>query len=194
MPVCVRSWSPECTVPVEQLLSSSHSPPADAEVRPQAYRFKDTGGSRDTHETDTRTSQTNLKTNPTHRLTRQRPDHTRTPGHTRRPTPHHSPASAVVVTVMATAPGRKKTSGGAGTHTGHESTGKKTPGEPGHTRDTHGTRGRTRAHGTRRQISQPSKPPTTHPHDHATAETVAGSTSAGQAPVPVSQVKSSLDS
>ena len=33
--------------------------------------FKDTGGSRDTHETDTRTSQTNLKTNPTHRLTRQ---------------------------------------------------------------------------------------------------------------------------
>ena len=29
------------------------------------------GGSRDTHETDTRTSQTNLKTNPTHRLTRQ---------------------------------------------------------------------------------------------------------------------------
>ena len=35
------------------------------------YRFKDTGGSRDTHETDTRTSQTNLKTNPNHRLTRQ---------------------------------------------------------------------------------------------------------------------------
>lgn len=35
------------------------------------YRFKDTGGSRDTHETDTRTSQPNLKTNPTHRLTRQ---------------------------------------------------------------------------------------------------------------------------
>ena len=35
------------------------------------FRFKDTGGSRDTHETDTRTSQTNLKTNPTHRLTRQ---------------------------------------------------------------------------------------------------------------------------
>ena len=33
--------------------------------------FKDTGGSRDTHETDTRTSQTNLTTNPTHRLTRQ---------------------------------------------------------------------------------------------------------------------------
>ena len=107
---------------IEQLLSSSHSPKADAEVRPQAYRFKDTGGSRDTHETDTRTSQTNLKTNPTHRLTRQT-NHTPdgTPGHTRRPTPHHSPASAVVVTVMATAPGRqaKKTPGGAGTHTGH---------------------------------------------------------------------------
>ena len=31
-------------------------------------------------------------------------------------------------------------------------------GEPGHTRDTHGTRGRTRAHGTHRQTSQPSKP------------------------------------
>ena len=29
------------------------------------YRLKDTEGSRDTHETDTRTSQTNLKTNPT---------------------------------------------------------------------------------------------------------------------------------
>ena len=40
------------------------------------YRFKDNGGSRDTHETDSRTSQTNLKTNPTHRLTRQT---TRTP-------------------------------------------------------------------------------------------------------------------
>ena len=37
----------------------------------EQYRFKDTGGSRDTHETDTRISQTNLKTNPTHRLTRQ---------------------------------------------------------------------------------------------------------------------------
>ena len=35
------------------------------------FRFKDIGGSRDTHETDTRTSQTNLKTNPTYRLTRQ---------------------------------------------------------------------------------------------------------------------------
>ena len=34
-------------------------------------RFKAHRGSRDTHETDTRTSQTNLKTNPTHRLTRQ---------------------------------------------------------------------------------------------------------------------------
>jgi hypothetical protein len=31
-------------------------------------------------------------------------------------------------------------------------------GEPGHTRDTHGTRGRTKAHGPRRRTSQPSKP------------------------------------
>ena len=31
-------------------------------------------------------------------------------------------------------------------------------GEPGHTRDTHGTRGLTRAHGTHRQTPQPSKP------------------------------------
>ena len=31
-------------------------------------------------------------------------------------------------------------------------------GEPGHTRDTHGTHGRTRAHGSHRQTSQPSKP------------------------------------
>ena len=31
-------------------------------------------------------------------------------------------------------------------------------GEPGHTRNTHGTGGRTRAHGTHRQTSQPSKP------------------------------------
>jgi len=34
-------------------------------------------------------------------------------------------------------------------------TGKKTPGEPGHT---HGTRGRTKAHGPHRRTSQPSKP------------------------------------
>jgi len=39
-----------------------------------------------------------------------------------------------------------------------------TPGEPGHTRDTHGTRGRTKAHGPRRRTSQPSKPTNnTHP-------------------------------
>ena len=44
---------------------------ADDAIPVSFYRFKDTGGSRDTHETDTRTSQTNLKTNPTHRLTRQ---------------------------------------------------------------------------------------------------------------------------
>ena len=49
---------------------------------------------RDTHETDTRTSQSNLKTNPTHRPTQTH-------------TAHHSPdqapgSSAVVVTVMAT--------------------------------------------------------------------------------------------
>ena len=50
-----------------------------------AGRFKDTGGSRDTHETDTRTSQTNLKTNPTRTDTRAT-DHTRDPNpgtHTR---------------------------------------------------------------------------------------------------------------
>ena len=41
--------------------------------------------------------------------------HTRTPGHTRRPTPHHSPASAVVVTVMATAPGRGSSEGASPT-------------------------------------------------------------------------------
>ena len=35
-------------------------------------------------------------------------------------------------------------------------TGKKTPGEPGHTRDAHRTHGRTRAHGSQRQTSQPS--------------------------------------
>ena len=40
------------------------------------YRFKDTGGSRDTHETDTRTSQTNLKTIVIER-------HRGEPGHTR---------------------------------------------------------------------------------------------------------------
>ena len=51
------------------------------------YRFKDTGGSRDTHETDTRTSQTNLKTNPTHRLTRQT---TPEPRDTRVHAPHHT--------------------------------------------------------------------------------------------------------
>jgi hypothetical protein len=37
-----------------------------AGIAGRPYRFKDTGGSRDTHETGTRTSQTNLKTNPTH--------------------------------------------------------------------------------------------------------------------------------
>ena len=51
------------------------------------YRFKDTGGSRDTHETDTRTSQPNLKTNPTHRLTRQT---TPEPRDTRVHAPHHT--------------------------------------------------------------------------------------------------------
>ena len=53
------------------------------------HRFKDTGGSRDTHETDTRTSQTNLKTNPTHRLTRQS-DRTRRPGTHARHASHHT--------------------------------------------------------------------------------------------------------
>ena len=56
--------------------------------------------------------------------------------------------------------------------------GQKTPGargEPGHTRDTHGTRGRTRAHGTHTDKPHIHPNPTTHPHDHATAETVAGS-------------------
>jgi hypothetical protein len=43
-------------------------------------------------------------------------------------------------------------------HNSHSSTGtgKKTPGEPGHTRDTHGTRERTRALGPHRRTSQPS--------------------------------------
>ena len=54
---------------------------------------KDTGGSRDTHETDTRTSQTNLKTNPAHRLTRQTTTEPRD-ARTRRHTPHHSPDRA----------------------------------------------------------------------------------------------------
>ena len=77
-----------------------------------------------TRDRDTRTSQTNLKTNPTKRLTRA-PDHTRTPGAGcpgRKParvaphaTPHHSPASAVVVTVMATAPGRGSSEGASPT-------------------------------------------------------------------------------
>ena len=72
----------------------------------------------------------------------------------------------------------KKTPGGAGTHTGHA-------------RDTR----RTRAHGTHRQISQPSNPNDTpaRPRDGRNrGRWPAGSTSAGQAPV--SQVKSSLDS
>ena len=64
--------------------------------------------------------------------------------------------------------------------------GKKTPGargEPGHTRDTHGTRGRTRAHGTHRQTSQPSKPNDTpaRPRDGRNRGRLCGSTSAGQA-------------
>ena len=50
-------------------------------------------------------------------------------------------------------------------------------GKPGHTRDTHGTHGRTWAHGSHRRTSQPSKPNDTYPHDHATAETAADSTS-----------------
>ena len=53
--------------------------------------FKDTGGSRDTHETDTRTSQTNLKTNPPPARGARAPDHTRTPGRTRRHTPLTTP-------------------------------------------------------------------------------------------------------
>ena len=52
-------------------------------------------------------------------------------------------------------------------------------GEPGRTRDTHGTHGRTRAHGSHRRTSQNRSNehnmfypnPTTHPHDHATAAT-----------------------
>ena len=65
-------------------------PPREAgQPRRSFYRFKDTGGSRDTHETDTRTSQTNLRTNPTHRLTA--PDHTRTPGAGTHASPHTTP-------------------------------------------------------------------------------------------------------
>jgi hypothetical protein len=79
------------------------------------YRFKDTGGSRDTNETDTRTSQTNLKTNPAHRLTRQTTP--ANPG-THHASPHTTPltrSSAVVVTVMATAPGRGSSEGASPT-------------------------------------------------------------------------------
>ena len=36
---------------------------------------------------------------------------------------------------------------------------------------THGTHGRTRAHGSLRRTSQPSKTPPTHPHDRTTART-----------------------
>jgi hypothetical protein len=75
----------------------------------------------------------------------------------------------------------KKTPGG------EYRTGKKTPGEPGHTRDTHGTRGRTRAHGAHRRTSQlPSKPANTQPVSAtarpATTETAADSTAAGPEP------------
>ena len=73
--------------------------------------FKDTGGSRDTHETDTRTSQTNLKTNPTHRLTDSRARPHPNPG--THASPHTTPLTrsskrggGELVTVMATAPGR----------------------------------------------------------------------------------------
>ena len=68
--------------------------PAGLPAKLLEYRFKDTGGSRDTHETDTRTSQTNLKNQVPHPPTHA-PDHTRTPGRTRRHTPHvHSPDQA----------------------------------------------------------------------------------------------------
>ena len=55
-------------------------------------------------------------------------------------------------------------------------------GEPGHTRDTHGTRGRTRAHGTHRQTSQPSKPNDTpaRTRDGRNRGRLKRSTSAGQ--------------
>ena len=75
------------------------------------------GGSRDTHETDTRTSQTNLKTNPTHRLTRQttpKPRDARVATHhTTHPIKRSS--ADVVVTVMATAPGRGSSEGASPT-------------------------------------------------------------------------------
>ena len=69
------------------------------------------GHTRDRHKNLTNQPQ-NQPHPPTHA-----PDHTRTPGHTRRPTPHHSPspASAVVVTVMATAPGRGSSEGASPT-------------------------------------------------------------------------------
>ena len=85
------------------------------------------GHTRDRHQNLTNQPQ-NQPHPPTHA-----PDHTRTPGHTRRPTPHHSPASAVVVTVMATAPGR-------GSSEGVFYPVKRHRGEPGHTRDTRDTR------------------------------------------------------
>jgi hypothetical protein len=110
---------------------------------------------------------------------------------------------------------RKKTPGGAGTHMGGTSltrhqeehvhtdephnhpskphntqpaTGKKTPEEPGHTRDTHGTRGRTKAHGPHRRTSQVTTIQTHQQHTtrtthvSATTEAVADSTAAGPEP------------
>ena len=82
----------------------------------QDTRFKDTGGSRDTHKTDTRTSQTNLKANPTHRHTRTHARPHPNPGtHASPDTTPLTRSSAVVVTVMATAPRRGSSEGASPT-------------------------------------------------------------------------------
>ena len=77
--------------PVPVLLLFNTTPQSTGAATGKIHR-----GSR-THETDTRTSRTTSK----HRLKRAS-DHTRTPGRTRPQTtaPHHTPASAVVVTCL----------------------------------------------------------------------------------------------
>ena len=77
--------------------------------------FKDTGGSRDTHEQTQEPHKPTSK--PTPPTVTHAPDHTRTPGRTRRRT-YTTPltrSSAVVVTEMATAPGRGSSEGASPT-------------------------------------------------------------------------------
>ena len=78
----------------------------------------------------------------------------------------------------------KRRRGGPGYTQDNSRTGIKrhrSPGEPGHTRGTHG---RTRAHGRHRRTSQPSKPANTPSRPRATTESAAGSTTAQQSPKP----------